>query len=552
MLTLAAAGIQVDRRRAAGAARALDPSGPQRGRPRHRTPASARLASGKPAFGRSASRCGPRRDHRHRDGGRRRRRRRGPGETPGHRARADRPGDRSRRWARTRFSACSRGPGFSTRERSSELSGRGIGLDVGPPRGARSSAGRWPGVAAGPLTRFTLTVPVSMVTTRVLFVRADATHASRCRSAESWARCAWRNEDLSRPRQQAVPEHRRQAGDRRTSLGALSSRAGDAWSDGRHRGREHRQRPRRRAGLTRSWAKRGRGAAARAAGAPRSRIVGTTLAESGAVVLVLAPRGSAAAGRTRRRRNSEAPHPRRTILVVDDSITTRTLERHILERAGYSVRLANDGQEALGVMRANRFDLVVADVDMPKLDGISMVRAMRSENELESLPVILVTSRDDERDRQRGLGAGAQAYIVKGRFDRHLLLETALACSEETASSTVSVVVAATPAGIAKRSGSGLDASGEISVVCETTSVDSAARAMAAHPTRAVLAIADDADARTRRVAHAGGPRPRGRDGPDRGGRDGGAGGWSRRRSADGNSNAAACRVAQADAQVTV
>ena len=112
------------------------------------------------------------------------------------------------------------------------------------------------------------------------------------------------------------------------------------------------------------------------------------------------------------------------MLVVDDSITTRTLERHIFERNGFLVRLASDGVEALGVLRTERCDLVVADVEMPRLDGIGLVRTMRSDPALDSTPVILVTSLASQDDERRGLAAGAQAYIVKGRFDQEKLLQT--------------------------------------------------------------------------------------------------------------------------------
>lgn len=111
------------------------------------------------------------------------------------------------------------------------------------------------------------------------------------------------------------------------------------------------------------------------------------------------------------------------ILVVDDSITTRTLEKNVLEGAGMEVQLAQDGQEALGLIAEGReFDLVVSDIEMPRLDGIELVRALRRRHAREALPVVLVTSLEDDAVRARGLEAGADALIVKRRFDNEHLL----------------------------------------------------------------------------------------------------------------------------------
>lgn len=112
------------------------------------------------------------------------------------------------------------------------------------------------------------------------------------------------------------------------------------------------------------------------------------------------------------------------ILVVDDSFTTRTLEKCILEAQGFQVRVAVDGRQALTLLRSEAIDLVIADVQMPRMDGLAMLREIRGDPRLESLPVILVTSLDRAEDRQRGLEYGANAYIVKRRFDNQDFLET--------------------------------------------------------------------------------------------------------------------------------
>ncbi|NWJ96587.1 MAG: hybrid sensor histidine kinase/response regulator [Chloroflexi bacterium] len=114
----------------------------------------------------------------------------------------------------------------------------------------------------------------------------------------------------------------------------------------------------------------------------------------------------------------------RHILVVDDSLATRELERSILETAGYKVTTARDGVEGLAMAREQRPDLVLSDVEMPNMDGFRLCSALKQDSRLNDLPVIIVSSRDSEEDRRKGLQAGAQAYIVKGQFEQTKLLDT--------------------------------------------------------------------------------------------------------------------------------
>lgn len=117
---------------------------------------------------------------------------------------------------------------------------------------------------------------------------------------------------------------------------------------------------------------------------------------------------------------------KRVILVVDDSVTTRTLEKSILEAQGYGVVLAVDGLEALDVLKrdADSIDLIVADVEMPRLDGFGLLETMKRDAGLSKLPIIMMTSRAAEADIQRGLDLGADAYLVKQSFDQRELLTT--------------------------------------------------------------------------------------------------------------------------------
>ena len=109
---------------------------------------------------------------------------------------------------------------------------------------------------------------------------------------------------------------------------------------------------------------------------------------------------------------------RRRLLVADDSVTTRTLEKTILEEAGYEVWLAADGHQAWRILQEETIDLVVADVEMPGMDGFTLTDTLRHSSALGRIPVVLVTSLSSDKDRARGLEVGADAYIVKSGFGR--------------------------------------------------------------------------------------------------------------------------------------
>ena len=119
-----------------------------------------------------------------------------------------------------------------------------------------------------------------------------------------------------------------------------------------------------------------------------------------------------------------AGRARRRVLVVDDSITTRTLEQSILEAAGYDVRTAVDGADGWKVLQEHGCDLVVADIEMPRMDGFGLCEAIRGSQRFKALPVVLVTALETPEHRARGLEAGADAYIGKSSFDQQNLLDT--------------------------------------------------------------------------------------------------------------------------------
>lgn len=113
----------------------------------------------------------------------------------------------------------------------------------------------------------------------------------------------------------------------------------------------------------------------------------------------------------------------KSILVVEDSITSRMLLKGIIESAGYQVKTAVDGLEGFTLLRAEEFQLVVSDVEMPRMDGFDLTQRIRADKKLAEIPVILVTALETREDRERGIDVGANAYIVKSNFDQSNLLD---------------------------------------------------------------------------------------------------------------------------------
>lgn len=111
------------------------------------------------------------------------------------------------------------------------------------------------------------------------------------------------------------------------------------------------------------------------------------------------------------------------ILVVDDSITTRTMERNLFEAAGYGVRVAADGFDAWNIVQTEDIDVVVSDVDMPRMDGFDLTTRIRGDRKLSELPVVLVTALETREDKERGLRVGANAYVLKSGFNQADLLD---------------------------------------------------------------------------------------------------------------------------------
>lgn len=158
-------------------------------------------------------------------------------------------------------------------------------------------------------------------------------------------------------------------------------------------------------------------------------IAGATILGSGEVVLILdiPVLISNAKKMSKAREGKELPEVAEvsppSILAVEDSLTARELERDILEAAGYEVEVAVDGLDALEKLRRKRFDLIVTDILMPGLDGFELIQRLRQSEEHKEIPIVIVTTRESEEDKKRGIEVGADAYIVKSAFDQRGLLE---------------------------------------------------------------------------------------------------------------------------------
>ena len=158
-------------------------------------------------------------------------------------------------------------------------------------------------------------------------------------------------------------------------------------------------------------------------------VAGASVEPDGSVLVVLDPPGLI--HRARQTIPLSAAHtgidrpdaPRRKILVVDDALTVRELQRTILERAGFDVRVATDGDQALSRLAEEPSDLVLTDIEMPNMDGFALTEAIRAHPTLSNIPVLILSSRSSETDRKRGLDAGADGYIVKSGFDEGSLLD---------------------------------------------------------------------------------------------------------------------------------
>lgn len=320
--------------------------------------------------------------------------------------------------------------GFSTRDKVSAVSGRGLGLEIVAQRVEQLGGGLAVESTPGQGLRFVLTLPVTLATTLAVLVEvAGALYALPTVAVERALRAHRLGSVGGRPMLEyegvAVPV---------ASLGELlNGQVSHLPID---------------EGAPQTLMLVGAGAqrvafaierlvgeqeiVVKPLGYPLVRVrhvAGATILGSGRVVLILnvaeLVHTAAQAGAVVPAPQPTAPQQRQLrVLVVDDSLTTRTLERFILEAAGYAVDVAVDGAEALGRLEEQAYDALVSDVHMPNLDGVALTARLRADARFRELPIILVTSLESPEDRERGLQAGADAYLVKSSFDQDYLLRT--------------------------------------------------------------------------------------------------------------------------------
>ncbi len=154
-------------------------------------------------------------------------------------------------------------------------------------------------------------------------------------------------------------------------------------------------------------------------------IAGATIIGNGEVCMILNPSDLLNRLRQETRNNNIArpidlPEAKNKLLLVEDSIIIRTQMQRLLKRAGYDVTIAVDGLDGWQKLRENKFAAVVSDVEMPSMSGLELTASIRQQNEYQNLPIILVTTLASPEDRQRGREAGANAYLTKGDFDQKL------------------------------------------------------------------------------------------------------------------------------------
>lgn len=167
-----------------------------------------------------------------------------------------------------------------------------------------------------------------------------------------------------------------------------------------------------------------------------ANISGATILGSGKVILILdipsiidsaegivIKRSSLAVEAGSRAAESRGKH-KKTILLAEDALTTAMLEKNILESVGYSVVIARDGKEALDRSTQEKFDLVITDILMPRMDGFELTSRLKKDAIYKDIPVIIVTTRETDADKRRGLEAGADAYLLKSEFTSDILLDT--------------------------------------------------------------------------------------------------------------------------------
>jgi two-component system, chemotaxis family, sensor kinase CheA len=334
--------------------------------------------------------------------------------------------------------------GFSTKQAVTDLSGRGVGMDV-----VREHIERLHGMidvesTLGEGTKFTLSVPLSVATTRCLLVEAGGqTFGIPITNVERIVRLS--REDIGHTEgHEAIRIDERPMALLRLGdvLGVPAEEA-----EGENQPAIILGSADRRAAFLVDGLLGAQEIATKTLPKPLVRvrhIAGATIVGTGEVVPILnvldllrasakgAPAAAPRKGKSaepkaepkKAAKKAEAPADKQSILVVDDSVTIRTFEKALLEAAGYDVTAASDGLEAWDFLQKASCDLILSDVEMPNMTGFELTEKVRSDSRLKDMPLVLVTTLSSDEDRKRGIDAGADAYVIKGSAEQDHLLET--------------------------------------------------------------------------------------------------------------------------------
>jgi len=328
--------------------------------------------------------------------------------------------------------------GLSTRTLITDISGRGVGMDV-----VRKNVEALQGQVEvestlGVGTTFTLTLPLTLATTQELLVQvADQTLGIPISAVERIIRITSKDISTVEGRQAIVVDKEP------VSMVKLATVLEMPLPDQPPATEENQRVPvvilgsaKRRIAFLVDAVVGQQETVVKSLGRQLSRVrnvAGATILGSGLVIMTLNPtdlmksaRGMEGRSTTQHSRAANAKETKRpTVLVVDDSLSTRTLEKNILETAGYKVQVATDGMEAMSMLNSSpNVDVIVSDVLMPRMGGFELTQAVKTDTKLKKIPVILVTSLDSRTDKERGIEVGADAYLVKSNFDQANLLDT--------------------------------------------------------------------------------------------------------------------------------
>ncbi len=319
--------------------------------------------------------------------------------------------------------------GFSTKEKVTEISGRGVGLGI--VQTAVEKVGGTVDVSwqPGAGTTFTMEVPVTVAVLRAVIVDVDGHPVAIPTAYVERVTRIGRDEIRTIDGASVLPDE-----DSPIPFVSLASRLGPPFrdeppADGKVVALRLAAGSRRLMVVVRDVIDEREivmHALEIAGGSRKSMLAGATLLPDGRVALVVDVPALLASKASSQPSNFAPARSlvRRRIMIVDDSITTRSLEESVLGASGYDVKTAVDGAQAWEFLQNGEWDLVVSDIEMPRMDGIELCRKIRESPRMQSLPVILVTSLDKAEDRMRGLEAGADAYITKSSFDQDALLDT--------------------------------------------------------------------------------------------------------------------------------